>query len=248
MAPVARGLADSFRVWEPFQRPSGAAALAVADHVEDLRQLIVSLGVEARPALVGSSWGAMLALAFAAAHPDLAGPLVLIGCGTFDRVARARLHQTIDERMTPALRARLDRLGSEIADPGERLRATAELLVPVYSYNPITTELDLAECDARAHEETWADMLRLQEQGVCPAAFAAIRSPVLMLHGAHDPHPGPMIYESLRPYIPHLEYREWGRCGHYPWLERTVREEFFAVLKAWLVANTYASGRSSKTG
>jgi pimeloyl-ACP methyl ester carboxylesterase len=77
-------------------------------------------------------------------------------------------------------------------------------------------------------------MLRLQEAGVYPAAFAAIRSPVLMLHGAYDPHPGGMIRASLAPYIPQLEYREWERCGHSPWMERSVREEFFAVLWEWI--------------
>ena len=77
-------------------------------------------------------------------------------------------------------------------------------------------------------------MVRLQNEGVYPAAFAAIKSPVLMLHGAVDPHPGEMIRASLAPYIPQLEYREWDRCGHYPWLEKATRTEFFSVLRNWL--------------
>jgi pimeloyl-ACP methyl ester carboxylesterase len=77
-------------------------------------------------------------------------------------------------------------------------------------------------------------MLRLQEEGVYPAAFAAIETPVLMLHGAADPHPGEMIRASLEPFLPQLEYHEWAPCGHYPWLERAVRDEFFAVMGDWL--------------
>jgi hypothetical protein len=57
---------------------------------------------------------------------------------------------------------------------------------------------------------------------------------VLMLHGAYDPHPGLMIRTSLQPYMPKLEYREWADCGHKPWLEKAVREEFFTVLREWL--------------
>jgi len=53
-------------------------------------------------------------------------------------------------------------------------------------------------------------------------------------HGTYDPHPGQMIRASLAPYLPHLEYREWERCGHQPWGEKYVRDEFFAVLRAWL--------------
>jgi hypothetical protein len=56
-----------------------------------------------------------------------------------------------------------------------------------------------------------------------------------MLHGAHDPHPGKMIRDSLLPYIPHLEYHEWEPCGHEPWLERHVREDFFRFLRVWLI-------------
>ncbi len=81
-------------------------------------------------------------------------------------------------------------------------------------------------------------MVRLQAESVYPAAFAAIDAPVLMLHGAVDPHPGRMIRASLEPHLPQLEYREWKRCGHYPWLEKAVREEFFAVLREWLTRAT----------
>jgi pimeloyl-ACP methyl ester carboxylesterase len=88
--------------------------------------------------------------------------------------------------------------------------------------------------DIRAHTETWEDIVRLQEAGVYPAAFAAITSPVLMLHGTYDPHPGQMIRASLAPYLPQLEYSEWERCGHHPWGEKFVREEFFAVLRELL--------------
>ena len=55
-----------------------------------------------------------------------------------------------------------------------------------------------------------------------------------MLHGAYDPHPGEMVRDSLRPWIPHLEYCQWEHCGHSPWRERHVREEFFAALHDWL--------------
>src|SRR5712692_2832251 len=122
MSPVARGLADSFRVLEPFQRGSGAQPLTVAHHVEDLRELIESRCAGARPALVGSSWGAMLALAFASAHPDLAGPLVLIGCGTFDPTARARMQAVLEARTDIPLRLRLEQLPKEFPDPDQRFR------------------------------------------------------------------------------------------------------------------------------
>lgn len=250
MAPVARALADGFRVLEPFQRgsvqrgsvqrgsrgsePLTVEPLTVARHVADLDELIRFRCRGSRPALVGSSWGAMLALAYAAEHPGRVSSLVLIGCGTFDRQARERMRATLEQRTDAGLRRRLERLRTEIADPDERLRRRGELILPLYAYDPITTDQEIETVDARAHHETWEDMVRLQDEGVYPAAFAAIDCPVLMLHGAEDPHPGSMIRKSLEPHLPQLEYREWERCGHYPWLERAVREEFLGVLRDWL--------------
>ena len=49
---------------------------------------------------------------------------------------------------------------------------------------------------------------------------------------------------SLERYIPQLEYREWERCGHEPWRERAVRDEFFAVLHEWL-AKQFTEGSSA---
>ena len=113
-----------------------------------------------------------------------------------------------------------------------------DLILPIYAYDPVSTDQELERGDGQAADVIWADMVRLQNQGIYPAAFRAITSPVLMLHGTFDPHPGRMILEGLKPHIPQIEYREWERCGHYPWLERAVKEEFFAVLRGWLATST----------
>ena len=230
MAPVARALADSFRVLEPFQ--SGLAT-TVADHVADLHEVVESCGDSVPPALVGHSWGAMLSLAYAAAHPDKAGPMVLICSGTFDLASRKMLSANIATRMNSEMRRRFD-LVDQLTDPNARFRALGSLTMELYSYDLATSDQEIDESEPGSNSETWEDMVRMQGQGVYPAAFAAIKSPVLMLHGANDPHPGQMIRASLAPHIPQLEYREWDRCGHYPWLEKSARDEFFFVLRNWL--------------
>jgi len=244
-APIARGLADSFRVLEPWQRGSGAAPLSVASHVQDLHELVRARRDGARPAIVGASWGAMLALAYAASHPDSAGPIVLIGCGTFDPLSRARMRETLEARMDDGLRHRLEALEGESPDTASRLGKRMELTRDLYLFDPIAAdceENDAGPFDEGACSETWNDMLRLQDDGVYPAAFSAIESPVLMLHGSHDPHPGQMIRASLAPWLRNLEYVEWERCGHSPWLERQVRTEFFDVLRHWLTRHLAEPG------
>ena len=233
LGTVASELADSFRVLEPFQRGSGSESLTVNRHVADLHEM-VSACREKPLAMIGHSWGAMLALAYGAAHPDGVASLVLVGCGTFDRASRNQMRTIEEQRMDDGLRRRLNGLAEEVPDRNERLRMLGNLLLPLYSYEPTVHELPVEVCDARAHDESWNDMVRLQEEGEYPAAFAAIKAPVIMLHGAVDPHPGRLIFASLRTHLPQLEYREWERCGHYPWLEKAAREEFFASMHQWL--------------
>lgn len=242
MAPLARELSGDFDVHEPWQRRSGEQLLTVAQHVEDLRELVVSLmpssdEAVAPPSLVGHSWGAMLALAFGAAHPALCGPVVLVGCGTFGHSARTELHRRLTSRMDNALTVQLATLSAEVTDPDARLAAMGELLAPVYGHDLLDIDQELGPCDARGHHETWDDMLRLQREGRYPADFAAITSPVLMLHGAQDPHPGFLIRDGLQRVMPQLEHKEWDACGHSPWLERAVRDDFLHTLREWLAAH-----------
>jgi pimeloyl-ACP methyl ester carboxylesterase len=240
-APIAQGLAGTCQALEPWQRGSGSGPLSVDRHIADLHEVVEACCTGCQPALVGESWGAMLALAYAAAHPDAAGPIALIGCGSFDPGSRERLHATLEERLDSSLRQRLLRLQTEIPDDQRRLTRTYELTMSLYDFDLFAGAQPRqlgASFDVQAHLETWEDMLRLQERGVYPAAFAAIESPILMLHGADDPHPGRMIRDSLLPFLPQLAYHELSRCGHRPWFERYARDEFFSVLREWLTADT----------
>ncbi len=233
-AGLARDMASFCRVLEPLQRRSGEVLLTVARHVEDLA------GVLPEPmALIGSSWGAMLALSFTTAHPELVRSLVLVGCGTYDPASRDAYHSVMNERLGPVGRerkAQLRRLMAEATDPHERNLILAE----IGSLNEYAQAFDLVEqsgyddLDAAGHDETWSDVLRLQETGIEPAAFSTITRPVLMLHGDTDPHPGRATFETLRQFIPHIEYRELDQCGHEPWLERWGREPFFDAIREWI--------------
>jgi pimeloyl-ACP methyl ester carboxylesterase len=236
--PMARALGDSFHVLEPWQRGSGDVPLTVARHMADLHALIQTFCPEEKPALVGESWGAMLALAFAAAHPECIGPIALVGCGTFDEASRLRCAETRTRRIDDYLRGRPELAADLMLSPDERCMKWHEA-ADTYHRVPYVPgadpEVEREPFDMRAHLETWRDWMRCRNEGLYPAAFAAITSPVLMLHGDYDTHPGPMTRDVLSRYIPHLEYREFARCGHSPWVETYARLEFLAVLSAWLL-------------
>ncbi len=243
-APIARGLADGFRALEPWQRGAEETPLTVARHIVDLSRVLESQCPGERPALVGESWGAMLALAFAAEHPGAVSAIALVGCGTFDAASRFRMHEILAERIDEDRRRQLRTIQEEITDPDERLRKQFSLIQPLYSWDPIDPEPDsFRHFDAQAHRESWDDLIRLQESGRYPAAFFAIPCPVAMFHGDYDPHPGRMIRDGLRPYLPRLEYREFQHSGHFLWNEREATPDFFAELCQWLRERTADGGR-----
>ena len=88
--------------------------------------------------------------------------------------------------------------------------------------------------DAAGHFETWADVLRLQADGIEPRIFASIRVPVLMVHGDTDTHPGAMTAGLLKQHMQQLDYIEIARCGHEPWRERHGRGPFFDIVSRWI--------------
>ncbi|MBT8081906.1 MAG: alpha/beta hydrolase [Gammaproteobacteria bacterium] len=237
VAPLARGISGYCRAIEPWQRGSGGVPLTVARHVADLHELATDLSGDSPVAIVGHSWGAMLALCYAAEHPGRAGPVVLVGCGTFDQAGRRRMQATIEERTDDDLRDRIRRVSTHATDPADQFIQVCKLTRHIFDCDPIEPYADKDESepfDLQAHDETWNDMRRLQDDGTYPRAFTAIESPVLMLHGQYDPHPGTMIRDSLLPYVPQLEYHEYERCGHSPWIEKSTRDVFFADVCEWL--------------
>ena len=231
-------LAPFARVVEPLQRGSGSVALSVDLHVEDLERVAPD-----RAIVAGHSWGAMLALSFAAVHPDRVSSLVLVGCGTYDEKGRAMYQRAMSSRYTDEARARRDALREAIDRAGtddERdrlLLERARVSMRAQSFDRIDEpEYELSEVDHRAHAETWTDAMERQSNGTEPAAFATITCPVTMIHGADDPHPGPHTAEVLRRFMPQLRYVELPRCGHEPWCERYARDTFRDVLREAVLA------------
>lgn len=234
LAPVGRELAAQYRCYEPFQRRSGGGhKMTVAQHIADLEVFLEATNQD-KAVLVGHSWGAMLALAFAADHPTSVKAVVAICPGTFTTASRKRMHTNLGKVITDETRQKIAAIQATALSDDEKLKRTGDEILSPYSYNLIDHKKETERCDAKGHKETWEDMLRCQAKGLYPESFSNIPCPVLMIHGADDPHPGDMIAESLRPTLPQMDYISLKKCGHYPWLERYARNDFFAALSDWL--------------
>jgi len=148
------------------------------------------------------------------------------------------MEATLAERTNPQIEARRRRLALEVKDIDVRLCVLCRLLEPLYTYDAIDGVVDeTEEYDMRGHDDTWRDMVRLQECGIFPASFSRIAAPVLMVHGDWDPHPGRMTFNTLQACMPQIEYVELPQCGHYPWREKAAHDEMFEALRDWLWQN-----------
>ena len=235
MGGLAQELSQDFFVIEPWQRISGDIPVNVSQHIEDLHGLVEKHLAKEKPALIGHSWGAMLALAFASAYPETVNAIVLVGCGTFDVESRTKFKQIIEDRKDPEFDQKIQQISAKFTDPSERMKEQYNLISNTYDFDLSESDsTDVEKFDFPAHKATWDDMVQLMDSGVYPQAFDRISVPVIMLHGSYDPHPGRMTFETLSKYIPQIEYTEFINCGHSPWKEKQARNQFYEKLKSWL--------------
>jgi len=59
-----------------------------------------------------------------------------------------------------------------------------------------------------------------------------IQCPVVAIHGDYDPHPVEGVSVPLSRVLKDFRFILLDKCGHYPWLEQNVRDNFFKILKS----------------
>ena len=165
---LARGLSGAFAVIEPWQRGSGAEMrLTVSVHVADLHEVILSASGKNAPALVGESWGAMLALAYAVQYPDSVGPIVLVGCGTFDKESRKVGARIREKRIDTYIAENPQHADDLTLGLNDRILKWHDMTDDYCRLPPQAAPPQAAPpFDRQAFTETWDDMLHCQESGL----------------------------------------------------------------------------------
>ncbi|MEN6343195.1 MAG: alpha/beta hydrolase [Methanospirillum sp.] len=228
MAPVARELSVTRGVFEPFQ-----AAASVQGQVDELA---AHLPEHADPpvVLVGYSWGAMLGVLVAAAHPSSVARLVLIGSGPLDSAYVDGILETRLGKLTPEDRDELLRLQETLSGPSalpEHLALYGDLIARADAVDPIPIGPAGFDPQIAIHGSVWSEAAALRATGYFIEQARSIACPVAVIHGAADPHPvrgvvGPLANAGVS-FRVHL----LPACGHTPWIERQARDRFFALLR-----------------
>lgn len=200
------------------------------------RLLGVSAGRAHRPFVGG--------LAFLAGRSGASGTgrtVVLVGSGPF----RVRDARTISRRRRTRLSdsewAEYVALSRLLSRRGGRNRPAAmrrlgELSERADAYDPISHLRARGRMDPTALRTVGAEAAEMRRNGTLLRVVRRVRAPVLVVHGANDPHPIRGVVDPLRRAGLDLRVVPLERCGHEPWWERHARARFFSVLRRELRA------------
>ena len=233
LGPVADMVSDRRTVWRWDQRGGGRSdrvgPYALARFVADLEELRQHADVD-RVGLLGHSWGATLALAYALQHPQRVAELVyMAGTGlgwawkpAYEQAIAARIEE-LDEgragrvaqlRDTPAEARSLTeereltvlQLSAEFADRRRAVELAVAMATPWFPTGYACLQALNAELKSR-----W------REAALLPGC-RALDVPVLIVHGAQDPRPREAV-NSLAEALPDATRVILPGAGHVPWLE-----------------------------
>ncbi|RME23998.1 MAG: alpha/beta hydrolase [Deltaproteobacteria bacterium] len=190
----------------------------VADMVADLEAVLDAVGVDRPLHIVGNSFGGLLALAFALAHPDRVASLVLVDAHVSDEGFGQQMAATLklqgEARLAAIAEHFSDWLGRHSERKRNRLASTARALVEGTSL--------VADLQASVPFDR--------------AALGSLPHPVLAIYGEHSDirHRG----EDLAATLPRCELRILPGCSHSVLWEATA--EVRAAVVAWIRARTEA--------
>ena len=240
--PIAERLGSRYRGVLLDQRGTGLSTLTVYDrstvtlakYVEDLDELRQALRLE-RLTLVGHSWGGMLAMAYAARHPERVRALLLIGPGGPTLEFMRNFSLGIEARLTDE-----DRRERAYWENQERVKANrrrAEVkqvmaVMPAYFHDREKARVFVAgvrddDYDNRVFE-LMMDDLEATGYDLRPG-LRGVRIPTLVIQGVQDPI---ATAEIVRDAVPGSRLELIDECGHFPWLEQP--EKFYALLMGFL--------------
>lgn len=204
-------------------------------HVDDLGAVVIEFGMEPL-AIVGYSWGAMLALLYATEqrrNPHLVPParLALINPAPLTREYRRQFEAEFARRQQSpeiqTLREKLAASGLKEKDPAAYRQRAFELGVASYFSDPRKArDLTPFRVVARVQQSVWeslADFDLIRE-------LEGIRIPSIVIHGRDDPIPLASTVEAARALGTDLVVLD--ECGHVPYVEQPQR--LFAALDPFL--------------
>jgi pimeloyl-ACP methyl ester carboxylesterase len=182
---------------------------------DDLYSFCLALGIE-RPIVYGSSFGGMVAIAYATRHPEHPGKLVLVST-----TAQAEAHADAKVRM-------FARLGGHVAGElahrrfvlgdtsPEVLRAWVEVALPLYTQNGLDSSAWQRQVLNQQVREWFYRQGGEGRSFDLLARLESVQCETLVLGGVLDPMIPIQCQRDIAHALPAdlVEYHEFANCGH----------------------------------
>ena len=203
--------------------------------VEDLEALRLHLKQD-RLLIIGHSWGGMLAMAYAVAHPDRVDRLILIGSGGPTLEFAQWFNDNIEMRLRPEDIEARSYWQAAVKNGVDREKAALEgvrAITPGYFFDRKKALAFAATMkDGALHPEVNAMLFGdLSKRYDLRDGLKKLDRPVLIVQGHQDPI-GDKTAEDLHALIPGSTLTYINKAGHFPWLEQP--EEFQRSVAAFL--------------
>jgi pimeloyl-ACP methyl ester carboxylesterase len=121
---------------------------------------------------------------------------------------------------------------NDTKDKGRIAETWGELSFHTDVYDPLITDLEVIEVQYELSRKVWSEFTMLRDKpDYLKGEFSKIDIPAVVIHGEYDPHPIDGIRPFLEGCIADIRFHILPRCGHYPWIERYAKEQFYSILE-----------------
>jgi proline iminopeptidase len=232
LRPWHDGIADHTRVIYYDQRWNGRSERkGPIDHATshaDALALLDHLG-ESRATVYGHSYGAWLALGFAARHPERVARLILSGTSpAFDYVPEVIANA--QARDPVAASYLIEGLQHGVATDAD-LATIWQRILPLYFFGPPRPEI-LA--DVRFSARGFGDAMAALDGFSMVNQLPTMSMPILVLAGIADYITPPSQARRIASLAPNATVVELTKSGHFPFVEETAA--YLDAIRRWVTA------------
>jgi proline iminopeptidase len=240
--PLAKTLGERYQTIVYDQRGTGNSTLAVVDSstvnmelmTRDIEALRTHLGI-GRWAILGHSFGGMMANYYISRHPERVIALIASSSGGVDLSLLENAGTGVSARLTQQQQDSVNYWRGQIQQGDTSYFARLGLarnMAPAYVYNqayiPQVAER-LTQGNMHLNRLIWADLRRLPFD--CKPALQHFEAPVLIIQGTDDIL-DPAIAQIAHRTYPNSSLVLLERCRHYGWLDRP--EAYFEAIYRFL--------------
>ena len=233
LACVAKELGRTHGAAEPIQSRHTVAGL-----IEELHEQ-VKLTTSRPVTLLGHSWGAWLAVLYAARHPELVRQIILVGSGPFKKQYVPRILERRLSRLSPGeaesfrliLSQLSDRTGDDQGQSLSRLGALAEKADNFHLLENDADQSGLIAIDGPMYASVWPQAEEMRRNGELTSALKWLKCAVMVIHGEYDPHPVEGVVKPLEEQGVDVKVHVLPKCGHSPFKEKFAAGPFFKIIR-----------------